>query len=179
MAGLKIVFAFDRGILGREKGFCCWKGHFYRHRVFLHVVIVVSTLFFSLVKITENNLVPIAPRPSHHTRERFPLLATKILQSKPEINLQNGRFFITVHEFEARVNEICFQLWKIQVFPKFLADNYSKKKERHFVSGDLHMFAEFMSIFLTKEFVDPKGMFRKICRQQPFEFLLMFDLCRE
>ena len=109
--------------------------------------------------MTENNLVPIAPRPPHHTRERLPLLATKILQSKPEINLQNGRFFITVHEFEARVNEICFQLWKIQVFPKFLADNYSKIKERHFI--------------------DPKGMFRKICRQQPFEFLLMFDLCRE
>lgn len=52
-------------------------------------------------------------------------------------------------------------------------------RERHFVAGDLYMFAEFLSVFLTKEFVDPKGMFRKICRQHPFEFLLMFDLCRE
>ena len=29
------------------------------------------------------------------------------------------------------------------------------------------------------EFVDPKGMFHKICIQHPFEFLIMFDLCRE
>ena len=36
-----------------------------------------------------------------------------------------------------------------------------------------------MSIFLTKEFVDTKGMFRKICHQEPFELLLMFDLFRE
>ena len=41
------------------------------------------------------------------------------------------------------------------------------------------MFPEFMSLFLTKEFVDPKEMLRKICRQHPSEFLLMFDLCRE
>ena len=70
-------------------------------------------------------------------------------------------------------------MWKIQSFAKFVSDNYTKMRERHFVAGDLYMFAEFLSVFLTKEFVDPKGMFRKICRQHPFEFLLMFDLCRE
>ena len=43
------------------------------------------------------------------------------------------------------------------------------------VCGDLTMFSDFLSVFLTKEFVDPKGMFRKICRQHPFEFLIMFD----
>ena len=41
------------------------------------------------------------------------------------------------------------------------------------------MFANFSSMFLNIEFVDPKGMFKKICRQHPFEFLVMFDLCRE
>ena len=88
-----------------------------------------------------NNVVPIALRPPHHSRERLLLPATQILQSKTEINLQNDRFFMTVHEFEAKVNEICFQMWKIQAFAKFVADNYSKIKERYFVSGDLYMFA--------------------------------------
>ena len=64
-----------------------------------------------------------------------------------------------------RVNKICFPLWKIQAFAEFAAVNYSKVKERHFVSGGLYIFAEFMSIFLTRELVDPKIMFRKICRQ--------------
>ena len=41
------------------------------------------------------------------------------------------------------------------------------------------MFLDFWSMFLTKEFVDPKGMFQKICRQQPFEFLITFNFCRE
>ena len=90
-----------------------------------------------------------------------------------------GRFFITVEEYEARTNAICFQLWKIQSFAKFVGDNYSKIKERHFVIGNLYMFGEFMSIFLSKEFIDPKGMFSKFCKQYPFEFLILFDLCRE
>ena len=39
------------------------------------------------------------------------------------------------------------------------------------------MFVEFLSFFfLRKEFVDPKGMFRKVYRQYPFEFLWMFNL---
>ena len=41
------------------------------------------------------------------------------------------------------------------------------------------MLVEFLSMFFTKEFVDSKGMFRKVCRQHPFEFLIMFDLWRE
>ena len=120
--------------------------------------------------MAQNNLVPIAPR---HPRERLHLPATQILLSKPEINLQHGRFFVIIKEFEARINTISFQLWKIQSFAKFVGDNYLKIKESHFVSGDLYMFAEFMSIFLNKEFVDSKGMFRKIDRQHPFEFLLI------
>ena len=78
-----------------------------------------------------------------------------------------------------RVNVICFQFWKIQSFAKFAYDKYQKITDRHLVCGDLHMFDDFLSMFLTKEFVDPKGMFCKTCRQHPFEFLMMFDLCRE
>ena len=100
-----------------------------------------------------------------HPKERLPSTAPQILESGPKINLEHSRFFINVEEFEAGINAICFQLWKIQSLWKFV--------------GDLCMFAEFLSIFLTKEFVDPKSMFRKICRQYAFEFLLLFDLCRE
>ena len=45
--------------------------------------------------------------------------------------------------------------------------------------GDLILYSDFLNMFLSKEFADPKEMFRKICRQFPFEFLLMFDLSRE
>ena len=78
-----------------------------------------------------------------------------------------------------RVNVICFQFWKIQSFAKFVCDNYQKISDRHVVCGDLHTFVNFLSMFLTREFVDHKGMFRKICSQHPFEFLMMFDVCRE
>ena len=114
-----------------------------------------------------------------HPRERLPQPAPHILQTEPKIDLQQGRFYISVEEFESRVSYICSQLWKIQAFPNFVTENYRKIKERHLVFGDLDMFVELVSVFLTKEFVDPKGMFKKICRQHPFEFLLMFDLCRE
>ena len=64
------------------------------------------------------------------------------------------------------------------MFAKFVCDNHHKIKERH-VYADLYIFAEFLSMFLTKEFVDPKGMFRKIFRHHPFGFSIMLDLCRE
>ena len=51
--------------------------------------------------------------------------------------------------------------------------------KRNLVYANLYMFAEFLSMFLTKEFVNPKGMFHKVCRQHPFEFLITLDLCRE
>ena len=50
---------------------------------------------------------------------------------------------------------------------------------KRFTIWCLPMFLDFWSMFLTKEFVDPKGMFQKICRQQPFEFLITFNFCRE
>ena len=108
-----------------------------------------------------------------HPRERLPQPVPQILQTEPKIDLQHGRFYITLEEFESRAT------WKIQAIAKFVTENDRKIKKRHLVSGDLDMFLEFISIFLNKEFVDPKGIFGKICRLHPFEFLLMFDLCRE
>ena len=64
-------------------------------------------------------------------------------------------------------------------FAKFAVGNFRKIKERHLVHGDIQIFVEFLSVFLEKEFVSPKSMFKKTCRQYPFEFFLTFDLCRE
>ena len=76
-----------------------------------------------------------------------------------------------------RVNQI--YLWKIQAFAKFAIINFHKIKDRYLMCSDIEMFAEFLEIFLRKDFVDPKGMFRKVCQQYPFEFLILFDLFRE
>ena len=114
-----------------------------------------------------------------HPRERLPLVALAILNSKPNVNLQHGRVFIPNGEFKMRVNVICFQFWKNQSFEKFVYDYHQKIEDRHLVFGDFHMFANFLSIFLTREFVDPKAMFRKICKQHPFQFLMTFDLCKK
>ena len=106
--------------------------------------------------MAQNNL-PI------HPRERLPLTAPQILNSKPNIDLQHGRFVITNEECEMRINVICFQFWKIHSFAKFVCDNHQKISDRRLVFANLHMFADFLSMFLIREFVDPKGMFRKIC----------------
>ena len=116
---------------------------------------------------------------SVYPRERLPTVAPQILGPDSEVDLQHGRFFIKNEEFESRIDAICFQFWKIQAFSKFASDKHHWIKVRHFACGDLLIFSEFLSMFLMKEFVNPKGMFRKICRQHPFEFLIMFDLCRE
>ena len=114
-----------------------------------------------------------------HPRERLGTVPPQILGPDSKLDLQHGRFFITNQEFELRIDAICFQFWKIQAFSNFGCDNHNRIKERHFVCGNLFRCFEFLSLFLTTEFVDPKGMFHKICRQDPFEFLIMFDLCRE
>ena len=78
-----------------------------------------------------------------HPRGRLPLTAPKILDSRPVVELQHGRFFLMNEEFEMRLNAICFQFWKIQSFSKFVSDNHQKIKNRHLVCGGLHMFADF------------------------------------
>ena len=98
---------------------------------------------------------------------------------KPEVNFQLGRFYIHETEFESRFATISFQFWKIQAFSIFVRDNFKRFINTGFVHGDLQMYSDFLNMFLTKEFLDPKGMFKKICKQFPFEFLTMFDLSRE
>ena len=114
-----------------------------------------------------------------HPRDRLPQPATSALDTEPEVNFQSGRFYIYEMEFESRIQSIAFQFWKIQAFSFFVKINIDKIINKGFVHGDLRLFSEFLDVFLTKEFSDPKGMFRKICKQFPFEFLIMFDLSRE
>ena len=170
MDGTKIVFTCGRNTLNRENIFCCFKELPHHHLlVLLRRLIAAMILFFSfLIKMARNNL-PM------HPRGRLPLTVPKILDSRPVVELQHGRFFVMNEEFEMRLNAICFQFWKIQSFSKFVSDNHQKIKNRHLVCGGLHMFADFLSMFLTRDFLDCKGIFCKVCRQHPFEFL-MFDL---
>ena len=57
-----------------------------------------------------------------HPRERLPLPAISVLDTKPEVNFPSGRFFIT--EIEFRVNILTFHYWKIQVFCTFVRNNF-------------------------------------------------------
>ena len=114
-----------------------------------------------------------------HPRERLLQIAPQVLDFSPKVDLQFGRFFVTEDEFDMQLNAIYFQFCKIQAFAKFVKDNHQKIKQRNLVYSDLPMFLDFLSMFLTMEFIDPKGMFRKICCQLPFEFLITFDFCRQ
>ena len=114
-----------------------------------------------------------------HPRERLPLPAISVLDTKPEVNFQSGRFFITQIEFESRVNILTFHYWKIQIFYTFVRNNFEMLINRGFVCGDLRVYANFLRAFLEKDLSDPKGMFRKVCAQFPLEFLLMFGLFRD
>ena len=114
-----------------------------------------------------------------HPRERLPLPAISVLDTKPEVNFQSGRFFITQIEFESRVNILTFHYWKIQIFCTFVRNNFEMLINRDFVCGDLRVYAHFFCVFLEKDLSDPKGIFKKVCSQFPLEFLLMFDLFRD
>ena len=99
--------------------------------------------------------------------------------NSPSINLEQGKFFISIEEFEGRLKVMCNDIWKIRNFFKFALDNFEKIEERRLMRGDIKIFVDYISVFIKKNFVDFESMFKKTCRQFPFEFLLIFDLCRE
>ena len=61
-----------------------------------------------------------------HPRERLPQRAVPLLDTRPEVNFQCGRFFIYEDELEFRINALCSQFLKIQAFAKFVRDNHKK-----------------------------------------------------
>ena len=114
-----------------------------------------------------------------HPRERLPQPAVSVLDSKPEVNFQCGRFLITRQDFESRLNILTFHFWKIQIFSTFVKNNVCTVIDKGFVCGDINVFANFLeNIFLSKVPVDPKGMFKRVCFNFLFEFLIIFDLFR-
>ena len=78
-----------------------------------------------------------------HPRERIPQHAVPLLDTRPEVNFQCGRLFISEEELEFRINALCSQFIKIQAFAKFVRDNHKKIINQRLVCGDLTMFSDF------------------------------------
>ena len=115
-----------------------------------------------------------------HPREKLPQPEISILDTSPEVNFQCGRFFIIRKDSESRLNIVTLHLWKIQIFTTFVKNNINVVVDKGFIYGDLKVFANFLeNAFLEKVPSDPKGMFKKLCFNFPFEFLIMFDLSRD
>ena len=115
-----------------------------------------------------------------YPREKLPQPAVSVLYTSPEVNFQYVRFFITRKDFESRLNILTFYFWKIQIFSTFVKNNIDVVIDKDFVYGDLKVFFHFLeNVSLNKVPIDPKGMFKKVCFNFPFEFLIMFDLFRE
>ena len=45
--------------------------------------------------------------------------------------------------------------------------------------GDIKLFIHFLSYLVENELVNPKELFETTCGKFQFEFLLLYDLCRE
>lgn len=84
-----------------------------------------------------------------------------------------------MEEFNGRVNEISCDLQRIKDSSPFASNNYNIIIERRLMCADVKIFAEFLSNFLEKEFVDPKKVFESVCKQYQFGFLLLYDLSKE
>ena len=115
-----------------------------------------------------------------HPREKLPHPAVSVLDTSLEVNFQCGRCFVTRQRFESRVEFITFHFWKIQIFSTFVKNNIDIIINKGFICGDLKVFSQFFEkAFSISVCENPKSIFKKICCNFPFEFLIMFDLFRE
>ena len=120
---MKTVCVFDHIILNRENIFCSFRELRCRLLV-LVLTTVVMILFFSWKKMAKNKL-PIRPR------GRFPQHAVFLLDTRPELNFQCRRFFVSEDELEFCINSLCSQFLKIQAFAKFVLDNHKRTINQH------------------------------------------------
>ena len=130
----------------------------------------ICTLF-SFVKKMAHSL--------QHPREKLLLIAISVLDTKPEVHFQSGRFFIRETELKSRIEKITFQFWKIRVFCTFVRGNFHRVISGGFVHGDLRLYSDILGAFSERDISDPKGFFCRTYFQFPLEFLIMFDLFRE
>ena len=115
-----------------------------------------------------------------HPREKLPQPAISVLDTTPDVNFQYGRFFTTTQGFETRLNFITFHYWKIEIFCKFVKNNTDIVINKGFICGDVKVFSHLLEkCFVNGVCNDPKGIFKKVCLNFPFEFLLMLDLFRD
>ena len=109
----------------------------------------------------------------------------RLSQIAPTNNLEQGRFFISIEEFEERLNIICNDICRIRCFCKFAADNFKKIQERRLICGDIKLFVDYISIFIKKDFVDmwrywPFVDYISVFIKKDFaDSESIFDLCRE
>ena len=97
-----------------------------------------------------------------------------------EFNFKSRRFFITTREFESRTNIIALQFWAIQIFAQFVKNNFDMVNKNGFVSGDLKVYSHFLGgNFLSGFSEKPKELFKNVCVNFPFEFIVISELFRE
>ena len=108
-----------------------------------------------------------------HLRDRLPQIA-------PRINLTTGRFWVSIEEFNGCVKQISCDIERIKSFCIFAINNHDRiRQTRLIMHGDIKLFIHFLSYLVENEFVNPKELFETTCGKFQFEFLLLYDLCRE
>ena len=78
-----------------------------------------------------------------------------------------------------KVNQTGDDLEKNKEFKLFCRINNKKLIDKNYVCGDIKISCDFLFQFVIKEFVDPRGLFKRLCSQKPLEFLILFDFYRE
>ena len=97
-----------------------------------------------------------------------------------EFNFKSRRFFITTREFESRINIIALQFWTIQIFAQFVRNNFDIVNKNGFGSADLKVYSQFLGgNFLSGFSEKPKELFKNVCVNFPFEFIVISELFRE
>lgn len=117
---------------------------------------------------------------SKHPRERPPQLTVTVLDATPEVNFQCGRFFLTRKDIDSRVNFLTFRLWTVEMFWKLVYNNADILINKGFISADINVFSQILyNTFIKMEPVDSEKIFKSVCINFLFEFLLMYDLFRD
>lgn len=112
-----------------------------------------------------------------HPRDRRAQIPPPTLHLR--INHTAGRFWVSIKESNGRVRQILCDIERIKKFCTFAINNYNKIRPRRLIHGHIKIFIDFLSHFVEKEFVNPKELFETTCGKFQFEYLLLYDLCRE
>ena len=108
-----------------------------------------------------------------HPREKLPQPAVSVLDTNLDKNFQCSYCFITRQDFDSRMDFIASDIWKIEIFCKFIENNIDT------VNNDVKVFSRILKRAFTDMMpIHFKGNFKKVCSSFQFEFL-MFHLFRD